>query len=113
MQIKNIEGLTTDDVNRELDRGGKFVMYQFTISIIIMTFRRSSDVYFIRGNENAVVKGLGYTLLTFLFGWWGIPWGPIHSIGSLYQNLRGGKNVTQEILQSFNQAAAARATVQA
>jgi hypothetical protein len=107
MQIKNIEGLTTDDINRELDRGGKFVIYQYVISIIVMTFRRSSDVYFVRGNENGVVKGLGFTILTLLFGWWGIPWGPIHSIGSLYNNLRGGKDVTQEILQSFNQAAVA------
>jgi len=108
MQIKNIEGLTTDDINRELDRGGKFVIYQYAISIIVMTFRRSSDVYFIRGNESGVVKGLSYTLLTFFFGWWGIPWGPIYSIGSLYHNLRGGKDITQEILQSFNQAAAAQ-----
>lgn len=110
MQIKNIEGLTTADINRELDRGGKFVIYQYAISIIVMTFRRSSDVYFIRGNESGVVKGLSYTILTFLFGWWGIPWGPIHSIGSLYQNLRGGKDVTQEILQSFNHAAVAESS---
>lgn len=101
--IKNIEGLTNDQINRELSHGAKFVVYQFTISIIVMTFRRSSDVYFVRAGESGVLKGLPFTLITFIFGWWGIPWGPIYSIGSLYHNLRGGKNVTDEIITAVNQ----------
>jgi hypothetical protein len=107
MTIKNLDGLTTDEINRELAHGAKFVIYQFTISIIVMTFRRSSDVYFIKANENGTVKGLPYTLLTFFLGWWGIPWGPVYSIGSLYNNLKGGKNITQEILAASNQNAVA------
>jgi hypothetical protein len=109
MTIKNIEGLTTDQINRELAQGGKFVMYQYTISVIVMTFRRSSDVYFVRAGENATVKGLPYTFLTFFLGWWGIPWGPIYSIGSLFNNLSGGKNVTKEILQAVNTSSTAQA----
>ena len=45
-------------------------------------------------NESAVVKGLPYTLLSLVAGWWGIPWGPIFTIGALYNNLKGGKDVT-------------------
>jgi hypothetical protein len=104
MTIKNLDGLTTDEINRELAHGAKFVIYQFTISIIVMTFRRSSDVYFVRASENSTVKGLPYTLLTFVLGWWGIPWGPIYSIGALYNNLTGGKNITEEILAASNHA---------
>ena len=107
MKIKNVEGLTTDQINKELQNGAKFVIYQFTISIIVMTFRRSSDIYFIRSGENASVKGLSYTLISLLFGWWGIPWGPIYTIGSLFTNLGGGKNVTEEVLQSVNHSAPA------
>lgn len=102
--IKNTDGLTTEQINRELAHGAKFVIYQYTISIIVMTFRRSSDIYFVRAGESGVLKGLPYTLITFVFGWWGIPWGPIYSIGSLYHNLRGGKNVTGEIISAVNQA---------
>jgi hypothetical protein len=101
MTIKNLEGLTTDQMNRELAHGGKFVIFQFTISVIVMTFRRSSDIYFIRAGENGAIKGLPFTLLSLVFGWWGIPWGPIYTIGSLYKNLSGGKDVTQEILSSM------------
>lgn len=102
MKIKNIDGLTVDQVNRELDHGAKFVIYQFAISIVVMTFRRSSDIYFVRAGESATIKGLPYTLLSIVLGWWGIPWGPIYTIGSVYTNLSGGKNITKEVLASLN-----------
>jgi len=101
-EIKNIEGLSTDDINRELNNGGKFVVFQYCISIIIMSFKRSSDIYFIKSGESTVKHSIGLTLLTLVFGWWGIPWGPIYSIGAIYSNLSGGKDVTQEILNSMN-----------
>lgn len=106
-QIKGLEGMTSDQINRELERGGRFVMYQYCISIIIMSFRRNSSIYFIRGGESGVGKSLGFSLLTFLLGWWGIPWGPIYTIGSLVNNFKGGKNVTQEVIASINSTAEA------
>lgn len=104
MKIKNVEGLTTDQINKELQNGGKFVLYQYTISIIVLTFKRSSNIYFIRGGENAAAKGIPYSLISLFFGWWGIPWGPIYTIGSLFNNLGGGKDVTAEVLHSANQS---------
>jgi len=102
MKIIGIEGLTAEQINEEVRNGGKFVIYRYTISIIILTFRRGSDVYFIRPGQNAVVKGLGWTALTFLLGWWGIPWGPIYTIGCLGTNFSGGKDVTQEISRAMD-----------
>ncbi|UZR98260.1 hypothetical protein [Chondrinema litorale] len=104
-EIKGIEGLTTEQINKELQRGAKFVVFQYCISLIVVTFKRGSDIYFIREGESAVGKGIGYTLLTFFVGWWGIPWGPIYTIGSLYTNLSGGKDVTQEVLNASHQSA--------
>lgn len=100
--IKGIEGMTDQQLNEELQHGGKFVVYQYCISIIVMTFKRGSDVYFIRSGESAVGKGLKYTVLSLLFGWWGIPWGPIYTIGALITNFSGGKDVTQEVINSIN-----------
>ena len=102
MKIHGIEGMTTAEINWELQNGGKFVLYQYCISILVMTFRRGTDVYFIKSGENAVGKGMGWTVLTLVFGWWGIPWGPIYTVGSLITNFGGGKNVTAEILQAVN-----------
>ena len=85
----------------ELKQGGKFVVYQYCISLLVITFRRSSNIYFIRSEENAIVKGLPFTLLTLLLGWWGIPWGPIYTVTSVWTNFKGGKDVTQEVLASM------------
>ena len=105
-QIKGIEGMTTQELSSELERGGKFVVFQYCFSIIIMTFKRGSDIHFIKSGESAASKSIGFTLLSLVFGWWGFPWGPIYTIGSVYTNLSGGKDITQEILNSLNASAA-------
>jgi hypothetical protein len=89
------------ELQQELQQGGKFVMYQYCISILILTFRRSSNIYFIRHEENAIVKGLPFTLLSLVLGWWGIPWGPIYTVQSVWVNFKGGKDVTKDVLASM------------
>lgn len=98
MKIRNIEGLSAADLQREEARGAKFVYYSFTISVLVITFKRTSGVYMIRGGENPVSKGLPFTILSFLFGWWGIPFGPKYTIESIRTNLKGGKDVTEEVM---------------
>lgn len=101
-QIKNIDGLTNQQVVEMINQGGKFVMYQYCISILVMTFRRSSDIYFIRPGESAVSPGIGFTVLSFFLGWWGIPWGPIYTIGAIFTNFSGGKDVTTELISQIS-----------
>jgi hypothetical protein len=101
-KIVNMQGLTAAEINHELQNGAKFVIFQYCISIIILTFKRPSDIYFIRANESSVKHSIGFTILSLLFGWWGIPWGPIYTIGSLHTNFTGGKDVTAEVLHSLN-----------
>lgn len=105
MRIIGTEGMSGEQVAAELSRGGKFVIFQYTISIIVRTFKRSSNIYFIRPGENSVVKGLPFSLISLMFGWWGIPWGPVYTIQSLVTNLQGGKDVTQEILATLRNRA--------
>jgi len=102
MEIKGIENMGADQINFELQRGARFVIFQYCISIVIMTFKRPSNVYFIKSGEGTVGKSIGFTLISLVLGWWGIPWGPIYTIGSVYTNIRGGKDVTQEILASIS-----------
>ncbi|MEI6313180.1 MAG: hypothetical protein WCP57_13040 [Bacteroidota bacterium] len=99
-KIKNLEGLSDQDINYELANGAKFVTFNYCISIIVMTFRRSSDVYFIKAGESTFKYSIPYTLLTLVLGWWGIPWGPIFSIGALFTNITGGKDLTQDVLKN-------------
>jgi len=105
-KIRGIEGMKNGELDFEIQRGGKFVLFQYCISIIVLTFRRPSDIYFLRQGESGVTKGLPFTLLSLVAGWWGIPWGPIYTIQSVYNNSRGGKDVTQAVVNSLRVQAA-------
>jgi hypothetical protein len=103
MKIKNIEGLTGSEIRNLVDEGAKFVMYKYCISIVVMTFNNPTDVYFIKPHESRTTPGLGYLFISFFLGWWGIPWGPIYTIGNIGSVLSGGKDVTYEIMTQINQ----------
>ena len=105
-KIRGIEGMKHGELDFEIQRGAKFVLFQYCISVVVLTFRRPSDIYFLRQGENAMVKGLPFTLLSLVAGWWGIPWGPIYTIQSVYNNSRGGKDVTQAVVNSLTAQAA-------
>jgi hypothetical protein len=106
VKIVGTEGMSNEAIRAELDRGGRFVIYQYCISVVFMTFRRPSDIHFVRAGEGAAGKGLKFTLVSVVFGWWGIPWGPIWTIQSIWNNSRGGRDVTQQIVASAGQAQA-------
>lgn len=103
MKIIGIDGMTVQGLNDELQRGAKFVLFQYCISVIWLTFRRSSNIYFIRSGENPLLKSLPFTLLSLIVGWWGIPWGPIYTVSSVVTNFKGGKDVTYRVLAAMNQ----------
>jgi hypothetical protein len=109
-KIRGIEGMKHGELDFEIQRGAKFVLFQYCISVVVLTFRRPSDIYFLRQGENAMVKGLPFTLLSLVAGWWGIPWGPIYTIQSVYNNSRGGKDVTQAVVKFADGASRAAAS---
>ena len=102
-QIKNMEGMTDGQIRSELARGGKFVIFPYTMSFLITTLRRNSDIHFIRAGETTFKYSWKYILLNLLLGWWGFPWGLIYTPGALFKQIAGGKNVTAEVLQAIGQ----------
>lgn len=73
-------------------------MVEYCVSLLIVTLQRASAVHFIRPGEGRIGPGLKYTLISLLAGWWGIPWGPIYTVGACYTNCCGGRDVTEEML---------------
>ncbi|UII23137.1 hypothetical protein [Fulvivirga ligni] len=98
--IRNIDSLTTDQISQELKNGGKFVTFQYCISILILTYKKTSDIYFIRSGESTTKHSIGFTLLSIFLGWWGLQ-GPTHTINSLHSNLNGGVDITEEMLKQY------------
>jgi hypothetical protein len=107
VKIVGIENMTMDQLKAELAGGARFVLYQYCISVVVMSFKRASDIFLVRPGENAVVKSLPYTFCSLLLGWWGIPWGPIWTIATVVTNLRGGRDVTKDVMSSLAAPAAA------
>jgi hypothetical protein len=107
MKILGIEGMSTDQLRFELQRGARLVCYQYCISVVVMTFRRSSNIYFIPAGESSVSKGMPWTLLSLVAGWWGIPWGPIFTVQALITNFKGGKDITADFSAHLSRPTAA------
>lgn len=98
MAIQGLGNRTVAEVQAEVAQGGRFVVYLYCISLLVVTFRRSSEVRYLAPGESAFGPGLPYTLLSFFLGWWGFPFGLIFTPWCIIQNLAGGKNVTADIM---------------
>ena len=106
MNIRGIENMSRDQLQHEIEPGGRFVIFQYCISIVVLSFKRVSDIRFIKGDESAFRKGAAYSLISLLLGWWGIPWGPIWTISSVITNCRGGRDITPQVVQALSTKAA-------
>lgn len=85
------------DLADAIRRGGRVVFYEWCISCIIFTLRRPSGLILLRFREYGLVRGLPYTLLSLLLGWWGLPWGFVYTPLVLLTNLCGGCDVTTHV----------------
>jgi len=105
MATQGLGNMSPDRLRFEVQRGAKLVRYQYCFSLLVITFKRWLEVYYIPAGESSVVKGLPWTLLTVVAGWWGIPWGPIFSIQALIINFKGGKDLTLEMSAAMSRTA--------
>jgi hypothetical protein len=95
-------GMNPSEIRFEIERGARFIVYQYVVSLVVVTLRRNSKIQFIKSGENPALKSLPYTGLSLILGWWGIPWGFIYTPQVLYKNLRGGVDVTESIKSKLN-----------
>lgn len=92
-----LNGFTAEELHNEVRNGGKFVYYSYSISLLVVTINRTSGIFLVKPGESGVKKGIPYTVISFLLGWWAFPFGPKHTMASIGMNLKGGKNVTDEV----------------
>ncbi|HOV26188.1 MAG TPA: S41 family peptidase [Pseudobacteroides sp.] len=101
-KIIGINNMTYEQLVNEVNRGARFKYFYTCVSVLIVTNRNISDIYFIPAGESEFNYHFKHSLITLLFGWWGIPWGIIWTISSLANNLNGGEDITQEVLDTIN-----------
>jgi hypothetical protein len=92
------QGKSVRRIIDEVASGGRFVVFQYVFSLVVISFRRNSPVTYIAPGQSGAGAAFGWSLIPLCFGWWGIPWGIIYSIGALWRNTAGGVDVTEPIL---------------
>jgi hypothetical protein len=102
-RIIGAEGKTIEAIFAEIGQGSRFVVHQYCISILIMSFKRAGAIHFLKEGERHWPSSLGCSAVSFVLGWWGIPWGPIWTVGTIGSNLAGGKDVTEEMMAALQQ----------
>lgn len=98
MRIKNIDGLRAEDLEYAASQGAKFVFFPFTISLLVITFKQTSGVYMVKPGEKTFRRAWPFLLISVLFGWWGIPFGPKFTWDAIKACLNGGKDVTDDVM---------------
>jgi hypothetical protein len=97
VRIHGAEHLTREGLVTTLQAGGRLVFFEYCISLVILTLRCPSGVYLLQPDETGLLKGLPFTLVTALLGWWGLPMGIVYTPLVLFTNLSGGCDVTEEL----------------
>jgi hypothetical protein len=81
--------------------GERLVFYEYCISLLFISLRRPTALVRLRRGQRGWIKGLPYTLVSLLFGWWCVPWGFIYTPLVLWTNLSGGREITAEEWQRW------------
>lgn len=85
--------------------GERLVFFEYCISLLIVSLRRPSGIVRLSPGQRGWIKGLPYSILTLLLGWWSIPWGMLYTPLCLWTNLSGGRMIAPEELASANASA--------
>jgi len=99
--LDGAKSLTVAELQRAIDAGARFVLFQYCISVLVLSFKRSSGVFLILPAQNTWGERAKYSAISLVAGWWGIPWGPIWTLWTVGQNLSGGKDVTAQVMSGL------------
>lgn len=94
----NLEAHSPEEVHEYVRRGWRCVRFERCTSFLIATIRIQSRIYLTENWQDRYLRGLGYSLFSLLLGPWGVPWGLYLTVSSVWVNLTGGIDVTDEVL---------------
>jgi hypothetical protein len=66
----------------------RYIIFWYVVGLLLFTMKRTIQGVYCP--SRAPKKALQASAITWLCGWWGVPWGPIWTVGAIYRNLVGG-----------------------
>lgn len=103
--IRGLGRLTVGEMRAAVKDGARFIVFEYVLSFVIGVRRRPSAIHFVRPGQSFFWLALPYNLLTLVFGWWSFPFGPAFTIGAVRDNLRGGRDVSAQVIDDILTAA--------
>ena len=91
------ENLTRAELRGELLSGARCVRYEYAVSCIAFTLLFQSKVHIVRTDDGQYTRAIPYMLASLMLGPWSLPWGPLATLHSIWENYTGGHDVTAEI----------------
>lgn len=93
--------LTFEQVMECRKTGGKFVVYEYLFPRpIFPPVKRISRIYYIDSKEKANKYSFKYNLMTLIWGWWGLPFGPSYTYSVVKHN-KTGTDFTDDVLENL------------
>lgn len=73
----------------QADETPRAVRYVLVLSLVAVTLHWQSRVHDTASARHRLLRGLPYSLFNAVFGWWGVPWGPVRTAQAIAVNLTG------------------------
>jgi hypothetical protein len=103
--IRGLGRLTVGEMRTAVKDGARFIVFEYVLSFLFGVRRRPSSIFFVRSGESVFWRALPYNLITLVFGWWSFPFGPAFTIGAVRDNVRGGRDVSTQVIDDILAAA--------
>jgi hypothetical protein len=63
-----LSAVPQDELARSVEAGGRFVLFQYCISVLVLTFRRSSEITFLRRDQDGAGDAIKFSLISGAVG---------------------------------------------
>ncbi|MFB6340108.1 hypothetical protein ACE1ET_00215 [Saccharicrinis sp. FJH62] len=95
---------TVEELSSKIDQGARFIVFQYCVTVFFaVVLKRFSPAILIEDSKEMDHFRRKYNLLSGIFGWWGIPWGPFWSMASVRINREGGFDLTDDIMLNITE----------
>ncbi|MDF3058697.1 MAG: hypothetical protein K0R17_2912 [Rariglobus sp.] len=98
MNIIGAGQLSEEEIALKLTEGYRLVSYEYCLSFIVVTLKRPTSIYLVTPKDSDFGNRALFSSLSFFIGWWGIPWGPIYTVSTIYRNLSGGHDHSKALI---------------
>jgi hypothetical protein len=102
-KLQNIKNDNLENLKKDIDSGGKFILFNYRIGLGAVSLLRFSPAIFIKRNEDFEKFKRKYNRMNLLFGPWFIFKGPFLTYDAYKINRNGGIDITKDILTNLTQ----------